>query len=284
MLIAQITDLHISTPGSVNDRFFRTPEHLERAVAHLNALSPRPDVTLATGDLVERGEAEEYTRLRAILDRLAMPLYVIPGNHDAREPLVRAFADRGYLPRDGGFLQYTVEHWPVRLVALDTLVPGAPGGRLCAERLAWLDARLSEDRARPTVVFMHHPPFLTGMRAMDAMGLEGKAELAAVVGRHPQVERLLCGHLHRPITRRFAGTVASTSPATAHQLALDLDPAARLSVVMEPPACMLHLWLGADGGLVSHVSVIGGERPALTLYDGERWLRDVVPPAAFHPR
>jgi 3',5'-cyclic AMP phosphodiesterase CpdA len=284
MLIAQITDLHVSTPGSVNDRHFRTAEHLERAVAHLNALTPRPDVVVATGDLVERGEPEEYARVRSILDGLAMPLYVIPGNHDAREPLARAFAAGGYLPREGAFLHYTVEEWPVRLIALDTLVPGASGGRLCPERLAWLDARLGEGRGRPTVVFMHHPPFLTGMRAMDAMGLEGKAELADVIGRHPQVERVLCGHVHRPITRRFAGTVAATCPATAHQLVLDLASEPRLAVVMEPPACMLHLWLGAEAGLVSHVSVIGQERPAFTLYDGRRWLRDTAPPPAFHPR
>jgi len=283
MLIAQITDTHISTPGSVNDRYFRTPEHLERAVAHLNRLAPRPDVALATGDLVERGEPEEYARLSAILDRLAMPLYVIPGNHDSREGLSRAFADRGYLPTDGDFLHYTVEEWPVRLIGLDTQVPGQPGGRLCAEQLAWLDARLGEATARPTVVFMHHPPFVTGLQAMDAMGLEGKDELAAVIRRHPQVERLVCGHVHRPMTRRFAGTVATTCPATAHQIALELPPAERLSVVMEPPACMLHLWLGAEAGLVSHVSVIGDERPPFTLFDGQRWLREAVPPPAFHP-
>lgn len=284
MLIAQITDLHISTPDSVNDRHFRTAEHLARAVAHLNGLTPRPDVVLATGDLVERGEPEEYARLRAILDGLAMPLYVIPGNHDARAALVHAFGDRGYLPRDGGFLHFTVEDWPVRLIGLDTHVPGASGGRLCVERLAWLDARLAERQGRPTVVFMHHPPFVTGMRAMDAMGLDGKAELAEVIARHPQVERVLCGHVHRPMTRRFGGTVATTCPATAHQLALDLAAEPRLAVVMEPPACMLHLWLGPDEGLVSHVSVIGDERPPFTLYDGERWLRDAVPPPAFHPR
>ena len=284
MLIAQITDLHISTSDSVNDRHFRTAEHLARAVAHLNAHTPRPDVVLATGDLVERGEPDEYGRLRAILDGLAMPLYVIPGNHDARGPLVEAFGDRGYLPRDGGFLHYTVEDWPVRLIGLDTLVPGASGGRLCAERLAWLDARLGEGRERPTVVFMHHPPFVTGMRAMDAMGLEGKMGLAEVIGGHPQVERVLCGHVHRPITRRFGGTVATTCPATAHQLALDLATEPRLAVVMEAPACMLHLWLGPTEGLVSHVSVIGDERPPFTLYDGQRWLRDAVPPPAFHPR
>jgi Icc protein len=284
MLIAQITDTHISTPDSPNDRYFRTPEHLERAVAHLNRLDPRPDVVLATGDLVERGEPEEYTRLRSILDRLAMPLYVIPGNHDSRENLARAFADRGYLPQDGGFLHYTVEEWPVRLIGLDTQVPGQPGGQLCAQRLGWLDARLAAAPARPTLLFMHHPPFMTGMPAMDAMGLAGKDELAGVIRRHPQVERLVCGHVHRPMTRRFAGTVASTSPATAHQLALDLAPAQRLAVVMEPPACTLHLWLDADSGLVSHLSVIGDERPPFTVYDGQRWLRDAIPPPAFHPR
>jgi 3',5'-cyclic AMP phosphodiesterase CpdA len=171
----------------------------------------------------------------------------------------------------------------VRLIGLDTQVPGQPGGRLCAERLAWLDARLGEAAARPTVVFMHHPPFVTGLQAMDAMGLEGKEELAAVIRRHPQVERLVCGHVHRPMTRRFAGTVATTCPATAHQIALELPPTPRLSVVMEPPACMLHLWLGADAGLVSHVSVIGDERPPFTLFDGQRWLREAVPPPAFHP-
>jgi 3',5'-cyclic AMP phosphodiesterase CpdA len=283
MLIAQITDTHISTPDSVNDRHFRTAEHLERAVAHLNRLAPRPDVVLATGDLVERGEAPEYARLRSILDSLTMPVYVVPGNHDSRENLTRAFADRGYLPRQG-FLHYTVEEWPVRLIGLDTHVPGAPGGRLCAERLAWLDARLAEAPGRPTLVFMHHPPFVTGLQAMDAMGLEGGPALAEVIGRHPQVERVVCGHVHRPMTRRFAGTVASTSPATAHQLALVLAPAQHLAVVMEPPACTLHLWLGPEAGLVSHLSVIGDERPAFTLYDGRRWLRDATPPPAFHPR
>ena len=283
MLIAQITDTHVSTPESRNDRDFRTAEHLERAVAHLGALTPRPDVVLATGDLVERGDMDEYARLRELLEPLAMPVYVIPGNHDDREHLARVFGHHRYLPRDGGFIQYVVEDWPVRLVALDTLIPGESGGRLCAERLAWLDARLAESAERPTVVFMHHPPFVTGMRKMDEMGLEGSGALAAVIRRHPQVERLACGHLHRSIVRRFAGTVACTGPATAHQLALDLGEIPRLATVMEPPACLLHLWLGAGDGLVSHVSVIGDRHPPFTIFDGGRWLRDAQPPAGFHP-
>ncbi len=282
MLIAQISDTHISTPDSRNDRDFRTAEHLERAVAHLNALKPRPDVALATGDLVERGQLDEYERLREVLQPLAMPLYLIPGNHDDRETLPRAFDRHRYLPRDGGFLQYVVEDWPVRLVALDTLILGESGGRLCAERLHWLDTRLAEAPERVTVVLMHHPPFVTGMRKMDEMGLDGTDALAAVIRRHPQVERIVCGHLHRPIVRRFAGTVACTGPATAHQLALDLGDEPRLATVMEPPGCLLHLWLGDGAGLVSHVSVIGDRYPPFGVFDGREWLRDARPPARFH--
>jgi 3',5'-cyclic AMP phosphodiesterase CpdA len=281
MLIAQITDTHVSTPDSRNDRHLHTLPHLLRAVTHLNGLEPRPDVVLVTGDLVERGEPAEYARLRGALDRLAVPAFLIPGNHDDRMALVRAFDHHRYLPGDG-FVQYTVEDWPVRLVALDTLLPGQSGGRLCAERLAWLDERLAEQPERPTLVFMHHPPFATGLPVMDTMGLEGSEELAAVIRRHPQVERIACGHLHRAITRRFAGTVACTSPATAHQVALDLLPKRRLAMVMEPPAVMLHLWLGEAGGLVTHLSLIGDRHPPLTFFDGERWLRDAEPPPGFH--
>jgi 3',5'-cyclic AMP phosphodiesterase CpdA len=122
------------------------------------------------------------------------------------------------LPRDGAFIQYTVEDWPVRLVALDTLIPGESGGRLCAERLAWLDARLAEAPGRPTVVFMHHPPFVTGMRKMDEMGLDGTDGLAAVIRRHPQVERIVCGHLppvDRAALRRHGGLYQPRPPRTS---------------------------------------------------------------------
>jgi 3',5'-cyclic AMP phosphodiesterase CpdA len=279
MLLAQISDLHVTTPGAPTDGLYRTPEHLARAVAHLIALPRRPDAVVVTGDLVERGDPEEYERLVDLLWPLPMPVYVIPGNHDRRETLACAFADRGYLPRSG-FLQYTIDEHPLRLVALDTHVPGKAHGELCADRLAWVDARLRERPDQPTVVMLHHPPFRTGLPAMDAMGLRGGDELAAIVARHPQVERVIGGHLHRTIVRRFAGTVASTCPGTAHQIALDLEPEQRLATILEPPACALHLWTG--GALVSHTSVIGStERPVCVLYDGHRWLGEPDPPEGW---
>jgi 3',5'-cyclic AMP phosphodiesterase CpdA len=103
---------------------------------------------------------------------------------------------------------------------------------------------------------MHHPPFATGIAAMDRSGLRDPAAFAAVVARHRQIERILCGHLHRAIDRRFAGTVAGTAPSTAHQVRLDLDPGAPLQFIFEPPGYQLHFW--RDGaGLVSHTAIFG---------------------------
>ena len=255
MLIAQITDTHIKPDGVLAYRRIDTAAFLARAVDHLLHQDPRPDVVLATGDLVDAGTVAEYERLRRLLAPLPMPVYLIPGNHDDREAMRRVFADHSYLPREG-FMHYVIDGGPVRLIALDTLLPGSGGGVMDGERLAWLDARLGEAPTRPTLIFMHHPPFKTGIAYMDTIGLEGADALAGVVRRHPQVERVVCGHLHRSIQARWAGTVATTAPSTAHQVALDVREDADLGFTLEPPGYALHLW--RDGlGLVSHVVTVG---------------------------
>ena len=255
MLIAQITDMHLRAEGQLLFDRIDTGGYLERAVAHVLKLDPAPDVVLMTGDLVEAGKPEEYARLRRLIAPLKMPVYLIPGNHDAREPLRAAFADEGYFP-EAGFLQYVVDDFPVRMIALDTLVEGKGHGEMCAERLGWLEARLAESE-KPTVVFMHHPPFDTGITYFDGHKLNvGHERLAAIVGGHPQVERVMCGHVHRPIQVRFAGTVASTAPSTAHQATLNLHDGAPLTMMMEPPAIALHQWQ-KHTGLVTHTSYIG---------------------------
>lgn len=189
-----------------------------------------------------------------------MPCYVVAGNHDDRAELKRAFADHQpmatHLPANDGFLQYVIEDLPVRIVVVDTLLPGHDGGALCAERLAWLAATLAAAPARPTVVAMHHPPFRCGIGFMDELNLDGAAPLAAVIARYPNVERVLCGHVHRAIQTRFAGTIASTCPSTAHQISLDLRHAADPTYMLEPPGFQLHRWTAEDG-LVTHTASIG---------------------------
>src|SRR5262245_35450898 len=256
MIIAQISDLHIRATGQFAYRRVDTAAHLERCVEQLVRMSPRPDLVLATGDLVDLGLPEEYRHLRALLAKLPMPVYLIPGNHDRREPMLAEFADHAYLPRLGAFLHYVIEDQPLRLIGLDTLVVGQGGGRMCEERLAWLAARLEEARTRPTMIFMHHAPFHTGIEHMDRLGLEGAQAMGAIIERHPQVERIVCGHLHRPIAMRWHGTLVMTSPSTAHQVVLDLREHAPLAFSMEPPAFLLHVW-DKPAGLLTHTSYVG---------------------------
>jgi 3',5'-cyclic AMP phosphodiesterase CpdA len=265
MLFAQITDPHVALPGTAMDAQGRTADRLALAVDHIGALDPAPDAVVCTGDLADAGSEAEYQRLVELFAPLAAPLYVIPGNHDDRDSLRRVFRGAGhdYLPERGP-LCYAVDLDPLRLIALDTLIPGQPGGRIDADQLVWLDARLAEAPDRPTVIMQHHPPFRTGIALMDGMGLEAIEAEAEVVRRHPQVERILCGHLHRDITCRFAGTVATTCPSTGHQIQLDLREPGGLAITGEPPACVLHLW--RDGGpLVSHVSYVDEHEVPLVL-------------------
>jgi 3',5'-cyclic-AMP phosphodiesterase len=268
MIVAQISDTHILAAAAryraVVDRSpagervyaeFDTAGCLARAVAEINRLDPLPDVTVVTGDLVDHGEPAEYEHLRTLLQPLRMPVFVIAGNHDVRAALRNAFAGDGYLP-DRDYLQYTVEDYPLRLVALDTLVQGEHRGALCAERLRWLDRTLAAQPDRPTLVLMHHPPFPTAITFMDRYGLENAAALAEILARHGQVERVLCGHLHRAIDRRFGGTVAGTAPSTAHQIRLNFAPEAPLCFAAEPPGYQLHIWQ-EESGLVTHTAVFG---------------------------
>ncbi len=261
MLIAQISDSHLCTPGALSNGVVDTNTFLRDAVEHLLRLSPAPDAVLFTGDLVESGIREEYAMLRKILAPLeSLPLFVIPGNHDDRTLMREYFwgagnGKSGYLPQEGEFLHYTVDGFPLRLIGLDTQVPGEIGGAICGERLAWLEARLAEAPESPTVVFMHHPPFETG-QPMDLHMCANADALGEVIARHPRVERVLCGHVHRFIQTSWADTLAMTCPGTAHQVTLNFQGEDRATFSMEPPGLLLHHWRG-QAGLVTHLVSVG---------------------------
>jgi 3',5'-cyclic AMP phosphodiesterase CpdA len=260
MILAQISDTHVPAAGKLLFGKIDTAAFLRRAIAHLKGLEPRPDFVIVTGDLVDEGTVAEYDNLRSILSELAIPFAVMPGNHDERGNLRRAFRDHGYLPGDGEFLHYVIEDLPLRLIALDTVIPRRPGGRLCRARLDWLAARLEEQPAKPTVVAMHHPPFVSGLAKMDSLNCENSSALGEIVARHPQIQRVICGHIHRPICLGWNGTVVTSAPATAHQVTLDFREDSGASWIMEPPACHLHYWHPANG-LVTHLSYIGDYGP-----------------------
>jgi 3',5'-cyclic AMP phosphodiesterase CpdA len=269
ILLAQLTDLHIREPGRLAYGRLDTAPYLRAAVLAVNGLRQAPHALVLTGDLTDFGRAAEYEHLAGLLSPLRMPMYLMPGNHDDRDQMRRSFAGHAYLGEDD-FVQYTVslgEPGGLRLVALDTVDTGASAGRLCPRRLLWLDETLRRHAGEPIVVAMHHPPFETLIGHMDRIGLlQGAGELAEILSQHPNVERVVCGHLHRTITTRFGGTLASTAPGPAHQVSLDLADDAASTWTLEPPGFHLHAWI-APGRMVTHVAAIG-------QYDGPHPFHD----------
>ncbi|QCI68339.1 phosphodiesterase [Phreatobacter stygius] len=256
MLIAHLTDLHIRPVGLPAYRTAETNALTERALEAVLALAPRPDVVVISGDLTDNGLVAEYENLKRLLARLPMPVWLIPGNHDRRENLKAVLADFPGLAQHDKYAQWATDLGPLRLIGLDTVIPGSGAGRLCPRRLEWLAERLAEDKAKPTVIVMHHPPFACGLQLMDnIMLVEGVDELAAIIRANSQVVRILCGHHHRPIQTMFAGTLAMIAPSVAHQVVLDMREGAQPAFNFEPAAFHLHYW-SVETGLISHTAYV----------------------------
>jgi len=262
MLIAHITDTHLFAPkggesGEPDDGFDRA-EALRRAVAAINALQPLPDLVIHTGDMVDKGEPGAYALSREILDELKPPLYLVPGNHDAREAMREAFIDLAHLDAHETYIQYTVEDYPLRLVGLDTSEPKHIGGYLCADRLAWIEKTLTASD-HPVLIAMHHPPFLTKNVPFDAFGFEGLEAFRSLIARMPHVAGIICGHVHRAISTRLGSATVMAAPSTAYAYPVILDADVPLEKMIDPVGFTLHVW-SDDGdprtGLVSHVQAL----------------------------
>ena len=251
MILVQLTDTHVRPHGLTAYRALESNMLTERALRAVRGLRAQPDAIVISGDLTDNGLEAEYAELANQLGRIIkVPVYVIPGNHDRRENLKQGLAMLPGVNDHPDFVQYTVEHLPVRLVMLDTVVPGAGHGLLCAARLDWLEATLAAQPDRQTIIVMHHPPFICGIRHMDRINLRNADAFTAVIARHPQVKRILCGHNHRPVSTHVAHAIASIAPSVAAQVEFDLsDDHGQWN--LEPPAFQVHLAL-EGAGIVSH--------------------------------
>jgi Icc protein len=267
LTIAQITDLHITTAKDpINQK--RNEDRLRIALSAIHALRPRPVAILATGDLVDRGEPEEFDELARILADCDIPIYLGVGNHDARAGLLSRFGAPQVRTDDHGFVQYTLDFDDLRVVMADTLQEGAAGGAFCAKRAKWLKSTLQRARRRPTVVALHHPPISSGVQWMDPAPDEPWIiRLTKTLRSQPQVRAVICGHLHRPFHASFAGAIVSVSPATSIQLTLDLTPIdmrtpdGREILTEEPVAFSLLMW--DRGVLTIHTCQAGPFAPAV---------------------
>jgi 3',5'-cyclic-AMP phosphodiesterase len=227
-VIAQLSDPHIRLLPEDEG----SGAALEAAVRSVLALDPLPDAVVVTGDLADGALPAEYARVRELLEPLPMPVHVLPGNHD-----------------EGVAADYAVRVGDLRLVACDSTVPGRDDGEIDLE---WLEAELARDGA-PTIVAMHHPPILTGIGGLDAIGLTNRDALAGLLERSPQVKRVIAGHVHRGAFGVVGGCGVVACPSTNLQAKLEIGTDG-FTIVREPPAFAVHALL--DGELVSHLQPV----------------------------
>jgi 3',5'-cyclic-AMP phosphodiesterase len=246
-LLVQVSDFHIGADWADGDPVAK----LAAAIESVRALRPQPDAVLVSGDLADNASDAEYELVRELLAPLG-PLYVLPGNHDDRRALHRHFGVPG---GDGEPVQYAADLGHLRLIAIDTTRPGEDPGALDADRLGWLDEELARAPKTPTLLAMHHPPVLTGVPLWDELGLPAadRQALGEVIARHPQVRRIVAGHMHRTIIGELAGRAVLTVPSTYVQARLDFR-SEEIELADEPAGFAVHAVL--DGELVSHVQPV----------------------------
>ncbi len=266
MLIAQITDVHLGFDVDNPSEFNR--KRLDQVIKVFASMTPRPAILLATGDLVDRGDAASYRRLNNALSLCPFPVWPCPGNHDDRANFVAAFPQ---VRLAGGFVQYEVEAGGLRLLFIDTLKEGRHGGAFCEVRAAWLKARLAEKRDRPTAIVMHHPPVEIGIDWMNTHADEPWVlRFADAVDGAAQIVSIICGHVHRPISVGWHGQTVSICASTAPQVALELGiidpdtPDNRPLIIADPPAYAIHRWNGRE--LVTHFDT-ADDHVMLAKYD-----------------
>jgi 3',5'-cyclic AMP phosphodiesterase CpdA len=266
VIIAQISDLHIKRPGELAYGQVDTAAALQRCVAELNRLNPRPQLVVISGDLADTPAAEEYDHLKSLLAPLEIPFVAVPGNHDDRR-LMRAALPNGGYAHDGP-LDSVHKAGAIDVVLLDSSVPKKPYGLLEDATLRWLDETLGASTTRPALVFLHHPPFITGINHMDVQNLHNAKALAEIAKRRPRARLIAAGHVHRATLTQFAGVPATICPAPNHAVALDLNESLPPSFRVEPPAFHLHTWFAGDGfgDLVTHHVPIGDFRGPLPFF------------------
>ncbi len=211
LLIAQVTDIHLFANPSNELLGLPTANSFHAVLEQLQTLFPQPDILLLTGDLSQDGKPESYQCLQESLKPLGIPTYWLPGNHD--QPTVM----EEVLNQAPISLEKSFQAGGWQFILLDSAVSGCVHGQLSPESLDWLDFQLQRTGERPTLISLHHPPFLVNSDWLDHTRLKNSEELFKVIDRHPQVRLVVFGHIHQEFERSHCGVHYLGCPSTCIQ-------------------------------------------------------------------
>jgi Icc protein len=215
--ILHLSDTHILAADA--DRLYGqdTLANLQRVIDHVAAHDVTLDAVVITGDLANDGDLTAYQRLRAMLavmqERFNAPVFPVMGNHDRRETMREGLLGE---PASVAQYHYIQEIGGLRLIVLDSSVPGQAYGLLGADQLAWLHEQLRTPAPRGTVLALHHPPFQGTVPTLNTIMLGDYRALAALLPG-TDVRAILAGHVHYPGAATIAGVPGFTAPAVAYQ-------------------------------------------------------------------
>ncbi len=230
-VVVHISDTHLLGEGRPLYGKVPVEERLADALRRLEDGPINPDALVFTGDLADLGEPDAYRRLRAavepVAERLGAHLIWVMGNHDERAPYASLLFDEEPTDRPQDRV-YDVRG--LRIVSLDTTVPGYHHGEITTEQLEWLGGILSAPAEHGTLLAVHHPPVPTPLEVMAVLELHDQPALADVI-TGTDVRGILGGHLHYSTHSTFAGVPVSVAAATCYTLDLGADAGRLLSGV-----------------------------------------------------
>jgi len=248
-LLVQISDVHLTTTGTLPPGV-RPRDNLIRALEILQSSGLRPDVLLLTGDLANSGDAACYDDLRAIVAGTApgadATIIYLPGNHDDRAAFRRHLLD---LDGDAPVHQ-TYWHQGLRIIALDSVVPGHDHGVLSEEALGYLRAELATPAPDGTILALHHPPIPSPIKPMAGIALRNPGDLRAAIGGS-DVRLVVAGHSHHESLGVLGTTPVWVSPATAYRL----DTTSTEAYRGYPGSAFSRIDLTADGPVATVIPV-----------------------------
>ncbi|MGH3261013.1 MAG: phosphodiesterase [Trebonia sp.] len=247
LVFAQISDTHL-------DGGERRGSRAAAVMAYLGSLSAPLAAVLVTGDITDHGLPAEYEQARAILSSPSHPVLHCPGNHDARNAYREVLLGEDNVEAGGGPVNRVHVTGGAAFVLCDSTLPGQDGGYLADETLTWLDQVLSEHAELPAFVCFHHPPVLVHCPSVDGINQSGGHRLARIIGRHPHVAAILCGHAHLSAATTFAGRPLLVAPGVASTLALPWERGDALDE-HAPAGVALHV-LDNQWRLTTHYRVV----------------------------